>query len=274
MLHLRSEGSYPLRIDISITSPTLYLDSCVVSRLVSSSTPGRDLRDRLLTKNGTLFLSWAHFLELSGLGTSPAYQQIKEYLGSFGASFLILDADSGAVIRREREWQPGLQNPAIDEDFMKQVGLSWDGLSPFNVTVLLQAFQEDPAILKRVRGFHKQHKDGLADIFREARRKCRTDPETRQTLGNASYMHIPGSPPTEYVRNQLMRECIITNDAFNESDGIDFEHTIVSVACSDIVVLDKKWARRCRAIDLPTGTAEVYDVTELAEVVDRISNWS
>jgi hypothetical protein len=43
-----------------------------------------------------------------------------------------------------------------------------------------------------------------------------------------------------------------------------------STAYADFVVLDKKWARRLRYINLPPETAKIYSITEVANFLNDL----
>src|SRR5437868_6438480 len=93
----------------ALESPTLYPDYCVIADIAGTSI-GERVRERICQR-GTLYLSWAHFIELFSLGLGPTFDRISTYLRSFGAHFIVIDADANAVIQREREWTPQCQNP-------------------------------------------------------------------------------------------------------------------------------------------------------------------
>src|SRR5262249_43085560 len=107
----------------ALISPTVYLDYGVISDLAGTAS-GERLRERLC-KSGTLYLSWAHFIELFSLGLGPPFDKVSAYLKSFGAHFIVVDADSHAVIKRERAWAPPRQNPAIDGGWLALMAAKW-----------------------------------------------------------------------------------------------------------------------------------------------------
>jgi len=85
----------------------VYLDYGVIGNLARNPGLGQEVRESLLEKGGTLYLSWAHLVELFGLGVGPTYNAIRSYLASFGPNFVLIDSDARAVINREAHWQPG-----------------------------------------------------------------------------------------------------------------------------------------------------------------------
>src|SRR5262249_57025415 len=86
----------------ALTSPTVYLDYGVIADL-SGTASGERFRERIC-EGGTLYLSWAHFIELFSLGLGPTFDKLSTYLKSFEAHFILIDADANAVIKRESDW--------------------------------------------------------------------------------------------------------------------------------------------------------------------------
>src|SRR5438128_165545 len=75
------------------------------------------------------------------------------------------------------------------------------------------------------------------------------------------------------IQLELLRETVRTHETFNESDALDFSHAVIGIAYCDYAVLDKKWARRCRKVDLPRAAATVYDGTEIDRLLAACENW-
>src|SRR5947208_2812253 len=82
MLTLTRNPDGGVTITPRLTSPTVYLDYGVIGTLAETAT-GERLRDRICNR-GTLYLSWAHFIELFSLGLGPTFDRISTYLRSFG----------------------------------------------------------------------------------------------------------------------------------------------------------------------------------------------
>jgi hypothetical protein len=129
----------------------VYLDYCVIVKLAGNPTRGQEvLEAAVFEKGGMVYLSWAHLVELFGLGIGPTYERIRAYLASFGRSFALIDSDAQAVIVREARWKIGWQNPVIDEDFLCVLGANWDGRSDLNATTLLDVMTRDRSLLPRL----------------------------------------------------------------------------------------------------------------------------
>jgi hypothetical protein len=272
VLKIGTSESSPLILTPELTSPGLYLDYCVIGDLARNPALGGRLRDCLLEKEGTLYLSWAHLVELFGLGVGPTYNSIRSYLASFGGNFVLIESDAPKVIDREANWKPGKQNPVLDEDFLRCLASNWDGMSELDMSILLDIARKDKSLFAQYRTRHRRHKDNLKQTFDDARNRYRTDREVRRRINNAVYSYVPGTPPTEYIYNQMTRECIITHEQFNPSDSLDFEHCVVSLAYCDYVVLDKKWARRCGKIIIPPTAATVFSSIEVEALLSRIES--
>ena len=271
MLKLRTTETAQIFVDMYLTSPIVYLDNCVITRLANNDiAKGNRFRELLLEKQGTLYLSWINLLEFFGLGAGPTYRSISEYLNTFKTNFAIMDNDAKQVIEREKSFRRDNQNPAVDTALVKELINRWDGLSEISLGILLDDLN-DPSVGAKWKSLHANHKKTLQSIFSGARDRYRKNPANKKVLDEKKYTHIPGTPPTKYIYDILLRECTITNDEFNESDGPDFEHAVVGSAYSDIIVLDKKWTRRLRKLDLPRKSAKVFDVTEIDKCLEYIN---
>lgn len=273
MIHIRTTDGAPLELVVQPTPPIVYLDYCVVADLAVDQVVGPAFRDAIVAKEGTLLLSWAHLLEVMGLGVGPTFDAMDAYLSSFGRCFALLEADARTVIDRERGAQRTMTYAAADIEFTKLLGAHWDGLSDINVGIIFKGLRDDPSSYAAQKQMHKSHKVNTKRMFDEARRAYRTDPQARRNLDSKSYVYVPPNPPTDYLLNELTRECIRTNDQFNETDALDFQHAVVGSAYSDIIVLDKKWTRRVRALTQLHRVVKVYDTTEVSQMVQAVSSW-
>jgi hypothetical protein len=197
---------------------------------------------------------------------------MRTYLATFGRSFVIIDNHAQAVIEREAARTPEKQNPAIDEEFLRVLLKSWNGLTELNVGLLLDV-GDDPAFFTRLKTLHQQHKDTLKKSFDEARDRYRTDRAGKRRLDNEIYSYVKGTSATDYLYKQIARECVTTHEQFNPSDSLDFEHCVVSLAYCDFVVLDKKWVRRCEKINMPPTAAKVFSTIQVDRLVSEIKSW-
>jgi hypothetical protein len=261
MLRFRTTESEPLQIQVELTQPAVYLDYSVIGDLATEKlSVGERLCELLLTTGGTLYLSWAHLVELFGLGGGPTFDRIVIYLKSFGPKFVITDADSDAVIQREQQWIPGRQNPSLDEDFIRIIGRNWDGRTEMSVEILVDAMANEDGLFQGIKALQAKHRTDLKALFDEKRAHYKSDRHLKSKL---DAVNVPPGFVTNKVRLELARESVRTNEQFTLSDGLDFEHAVVSVSYCTHVVLDKKWARRCRSIDLPKESATVFDSTQI-----------
>lgn len=269
MLKISTSDYAPLILTPEVTSPLVYLDTCVISDLAVKKTTGEQFRRCLLEKGGTLYLSWAHLVELFGLGVGPTYELVQSYLASFGTSFVVMDNNAQSVIDREKNMVLGKQNPAFDEDILKYLAVNWP-MRELSMGMFLEAVAGQPSLIADLQAKQRRLKDNLKAKFDEARARYRTDRESRRHLNNVKYVYSPMNP-TEYVYQQVVRECVITHEHFVPSDALDFLHCVVPLVYCDYVVLDKKWARRCRKIDIPRSGAVVFSSIEIDDVMREIN---
>ena len=81
MLTFRTTETNALQIDVALTSLAVYLDYCVIADFATEKTEQGELfRELLLEAGGTLYLSWAHLIEIFGLGLGPTEQKYLQIL--------------------------------------------------------------------------------------------------------------------------------------------------------------------------------------------------
>jgi hypothetical protein len=259
-------------IDITLPSPCVYVDYAGLAILAKDSQLGDRFKRALIGTGGTLLLSWAHLLELYGLGVGPTYLALKEYLKGFDNHFSLIECDANSVISREKVWRLGDQNPAMDVEFIKCLVANQDQNGSLTFAVILGVIDSDPTALQRFKSMHREHRSNLQEELEKARQSYRSDVTYKATLDARKYTHILGDPPTEYMCNHLLRETIRTHEPLQKSDGIDFEHAVVSLAYSHHVVLDKKWAYRTTRYPPPMPAARVWRVGDLQALTEHLES--
>src|SRR2546422_178326 len=271
MLTFTTSETHPLEIQVKLRRPALYLDSCVISDLAGTQ-KGERLR-KLICGTGTLYISWAHLVEVFRIGQGPTFERISAYLKAFGPHFIIIDSDTNAVARREREWKWGRQNPAIDEEFLRRLPGYWDGKTEMSLGILLDGMGKEDGVFEGIKQLHSRYKFNLKRLFDEQRRRYGTDKQRKRILNRADYSAMSAHLLATRIQLELLRETVRTHETFNESDALDFSHAVIGIAYCDYAVLDKKWARRCRKVDLPRAAATVYDGTEIDRLLAACENW-
>lgn len=263
----------PIQIDVGLTPPAVYLDYCVIADLATEPNDlGRQFREALDEANGTLYLSWAHVIELFSLGHGPTFERIAQYLDAFGPRFVLIDSDPNTVIEREKKWRLGQQNPAIDEDFLRLLVANWDGRTALSFEIFVNTVRKESEFFTKIKKLHSDNKIKLKELFDHERNRYRNDRNAKKMLDEVLYSRIPPGAITYQIQMELMRESVRTNEVFNPSDGLDFFHTVVALSYCTYIVLDKKWARRCRKITLPEGAAMVFDGTEMETVIKAVKS--
>jgi hypothetical protein len=250
--------------------PRVYLDYGAIGKLAASSELGERFKRTLLNSGGTLCLSSASLLELYGLGLGPTHEKIKSFLASFGRSFLLFDCDSGEVIKREAIWVPGEQNSSLDVKLLTAVVANWDGITELSFAVLLNTIDQDATVVEQFKDLHRRHRDDLYKLFAKARKEYQSNSEVKNRLDKAIYQREEGTPPTEYFANQLRRQTIVTHEPLTQSDGIDFEHAVVSLGYAEHVVLDKKWVARVKRFPPLSHAAKVWKIGELSRLIAEL----
>ena len=188
----RSDGG--LEITPSLTSPCIYVDYAGIADLATDQDLGPRFRDALMQAGGTLYISWAHLLELFGLGIGPLHTRIRQYLDGFGPNFVMIDCNAQNVIARERAYQAGMQNPAIDVRFMKVMVSNWDATRPLSPASLLDFITESPQLAQDFKRMHQRHRDGLHEILKQARKTYSEDRDVQRRIRNAQHHHVVEPP--------------------------------------------------------------------------------
>ncbi len=277
MLQVKTKSDGSLLITPEITLPAVYLDYCVIVECANDEERGAQVRDVLVRKAGTLYLSWVHLEELFGLGTGPTFARVRDYLGSYGSRFVLIEGTPQVVIDREARWRPGAQHAALDEEILKELVKAGEGRTDMDLTTLLDMMAREKELLPKYKELHKTQKERIKGLFDTARRDFREVESAREKLEAAVYTPVPGRPATKYLYDELTRTCIVTNDVFKPPDGLDLFQTVVSVAYCDFVVLDQKWTRRCRelpSLPKPPGAAQVFSIVELDQFVTALEAWT
>jgi hypothetical protein len=265
------------QIQITLRRPLVYLDTCIISDIAGTPV-GTQIRESLVDA-GTLYISWAHIVEFFGLGDGPTFQRIQEYLRGFGAHFLLIDSDANAVAKREREWMPGRQNPAIDEEFLRVAATYCHGDGSMSLGKMFDTMADQADIFKGIKRIHEDYKNNVTAMFDQQRRRYKTDRRMKAQLDGLDYGRVvKPNDLSRLILLELTRETVRTHEKFKLTDALDFSHAVVSAAYCDFTVLDKKWARRCRGralSKLPRGAAaSVYDGTEIERFLTSLQNFS
>ncbi len=272
MLSFSSTAPAPLQIQITLPSPRVYLDHSVLAILARNTDQPCRFREVLERTNGTLMLSWAHVIELFALGNGPTFERVRCYLRSFGGRFALIDADPNAVIEREQSWVPDRQNPGLDEGFIRLIGDRWDGRTEMSMDILLSMIAIEDGFFEAIKVAHQSQKVNLKNSFDQQRERYENDKVFRKFLDSAIYPYAAPNFMTSKVQLELMRESVRTNETFNFSDGLDFLHAVASISYCTHVVFDKKWARRCRKVQLPKKAAAIFDGTQMHDLLEALSS--
>lgn len=126
-------------------------------------------------------------------------------------------------------------------------------MTDLNFSTLIDVMQINASHLELYQTRHRTHKTKIKQCFDNCRHQYKTNPRYRQKVDRATFSYVKDIPPTSYLYKQIIRECIITNEDFTETDGLDFEHCVVSVAYCDYVVLNKNGQDDLRKSAFPLG---------------------
>jgi hypothetical protein len=115
------------------------------------------------------------------MAPGPTFENIKDYLASFGSRWALLDVDPASVIEKEERWILGDPNPAEDTDLIKAVLGNWDGLSYLTLATLFNGIAGNSRLASEYKTLHKSHKEKVNRAFQRARREYRFSKKNRHS---------------------------------------------------------------------------------------------
>lgn len=225
-----------------ITTPSVYLDHCVIADFTENEKWGDALRKIIQDKDGTLCISALHLIEMSGICPGHTYSRIKDYLASFGRRFAILEYDPNTVSTNERGPLQDRPKASLDFDLARQLVQKWNGLSQITAAILFDILEQNPPLCHALREAHADHKKRLHEDWG----KLRSDTQVKKRILDSRCPSPAEAGTIEYLYCEVRKICIREN--MNPSDTVDFFHSVVSPCYTDFVVLDKRWAARMRRI--------------------------
>ncbi|MDE0504741.1 MAG: hypothetical protein OXM00_10110 [Paracoccaceae bacterium] len=247
--------------------PLIYLDHWAL-RCLSSNGSFREKFIEFFKKYGTFLFSWTNVLEVAeNSGTS--LDAIQSFLTEIGEQWFPIEWNAFEVIRREKEFTLGNNNPCLASGFLEAYypHISDGPLSLSTVCDLTQDSEIKPACC--------QHLEYVKAETRKTLIYWRS--EDPKSVDIPKYFD-PDSP-TIYVVERL--RYLIQKESFKieANDALDFLHAVVPIAYGDFVLLDKHWADLARKLKLPSDRVKVYSpkhVEKFLENLERVerSGWT
>jgi hypothetical protein len=232
----------------SSSPPTVYLDLWALMDIGKDEASRHRLARVLISRGGTLMLSWVHMLEFVKASASA----VEQLLVDLELHYAFLNAEPGAVIAEEdrllvlppSEWTHG---PHMDFEVLKEFVAHSRSAVAFEPREFLGQLQS-PTFAPLLQGF-RGALTALDETLQKQRARFRDDPSFARQVRS-----IPTGPrlqtPTRYVLDEACRGLIRdTRFEMKLNDWADFCHMVVAVSYCDYVVLDKGWAARARQVE-------------------------
>ncbi len=270
MLSIRENKHEKRTLDVQLGQPYLYLDHHVISHFSNTSkyvSDGEEIRDLLLRIGGTLVFSWAHLFELFRLDNSAAYYKCRNYLKSYGSNFLMIDSDPLAVIKKEKQWKPGKEHPALHEELLKILPNDWDGESQISISIIMDHFTSNPFFESKKRRYQSQKKQYTKKLISDTKERNLASSELKEEAH-----HTPNSTPTEDIFDKVIDMCVKKGGKLNPDDAFDLWHLVVPTSYCEYVVIDKEWSEMTTNIDISNGHT-LYRMIQLDELKTALKEW-
>ena len=247
-------------VDAVPRPPLIYLDHWAL-RHISDDSSSRERVREVFKKKGTLLFSWANVLEVTA-NSGASLKAIQSFLNEIGEHWFPVEFNPFEVIRREKSFTPGDNNPCFASGFLKAYypHISDGSLSLSTVCDLTQDSEINSAC--------RQHLENVKEETKRTLTCWRSE-----ILKNNGAPHFDPNCPTIYVVEGFRR--LLQKETFNidENDAIDFLHATVPIAYGDFVLLDKHWADLARKLKLPPNRVKVYPPRHIEEFLENLERF-
>ena len=195
---------------------------------------------------GTLQISAANVLEFAKIEFEVVATAAEELLEACLPRIFLLESDPGRVIANEDSLMAGNSvtlAPHADPELIGLLPVLASGsIKPITLRGLFAAVVSESALQASFSGL------GVSFLDEIARQRGASQPkgDLKQPIGTTT----DGPSPQRLTRlllTEVLRSPILNQQMnLSENDGIDYLHTVVPTAYSDIVLLDRRWATLSR----------------------------
>lgn len=276
MIALIREPSGRLRFDHYSPSPLVYLDHGPFMEVAGRHAD--EFVSALTRRNGTLALSWLHFLERGNVDEKTTAPIDALVLRLWPNHLVFVEVIPEAVIIEEDKLLAGgpLIAPHLDG---RLIDALWQTRAPgpleeMTPAGLLAAYRNP-----QIRDYQKKRWAEACTVIGGAIRGAAQLYKSNPALKRKFRAPLSGKPiplPTRYIYEEGVHY-IIKNGHSTPNHVADFFHTVVAVSCCDYVVLDSNWREAARQIQdkvrasgLLTHEARVFSVKEIPKFLHRL----
>ena len=250
-------------LELQTRQPTVYLDNWAMARALARDDSRRTRFLDAFKTRGTLFFSWANVLEL-GDSIFSRSAPIRILFDGIGEHWFPIEWNPFACIRKEIAHVSGANSPALSESFLRAYYPQIHG-RVLTLSAVLDLLRQDNGA--KAHAGQDQIKVTVRRFIDEVKQGHSKDPNWLEE----KYPALPFDPqrPAVFVLGELVRALASEHGfTFTPNDGMDLFHATVPVAYSDLVLLDKSWTQRVRAIAMPGRQLYAFSEPELDQFLD------
>lgn len=225
-----------------LDSPAVYLDHWALRRFSEGPVEGEQLKKAILSRNGTLVISWANVVEFAAMSKdTKAGRAAETFIDAHWPNLYFLRSEPFEVVRREDERgrpQAGT-DAASDGELLDAVAYN-----SIRMGLLMPEFTGVLATVIEAKAELHPNAESLKSSVREAvlhrLKRIRADPGERSKMESAPTQ--PWRPrATLAAAELLLRELFRISDVMEPNDSMDLLHAAVPLAYCDYVLLDGRW---------------------------------
>jgi hypothetical protein len=266
ILHLDADGNG--EFELIAEAPLIYLDHWAL-RLFASE-PGRRAHFlEAFRTRGTLMISVMNADEIARTTLDETAGELRSLMDGIGPHWLPMTVDPMRIIDAEMGNTTG-NNPCASEAFLlapKFAGRLLEGeISLVHVVDVTRGddgridVEATNALTAKLRGHIGDWRTAYRENTAELDRK---------------FPKLPFDPvrPMRSIYNGLVRLSITGGFIFNDNHARDLFHTVTSIRCSDLVLLDGHWAEQVRKLRLPNDFVKVYTKADVDAFLADFEAW-
>ena len=257
-----------LRVEQWTLPPAVYLDHWALRDISEDTSLRARFTRALLSKQGTLMLSWLNLVEFTKVTDISQGRAAEEFLEKLLPNVFFFEVNPFTVIESEDRLLAGAEPfpPHADTAFLRAfIALKPRSPRPFTAKNLFTIAQES--------GLSARF-EALADTVVERAEALRSVFLADRAF-EARVKRLPAGPAiqhgTRYVLRELVRPMLLDQAAkVTRNHAIDLIHSVVPVAYCEMVLLDKHWQVQVERMRVRFVDADMS--FPVAQVFSRRSN--
>jgi hypothetical protein len=270
MIVMEQRGEH-LEALVWVEAPSVYMDMWALDLFSKDPALKKRFLD-LFKDRGTLLISVMLAMEI-GSHTGAERPELRGFLDAIGPHWAPMTIDPFAVIKAQESpgSTPGCVSTALINDAKFSKRLRSGNLSLGSVVDLTRG--QDGVLLKAETD---QGTKVMVDGVAHHREEYGKDPgylDRRWRL-----LPYEADKYMRPIYNAFQRLCVTDGFSFSDSHARDLFHSVASVGCAHITLLDSHWAEQARKvlrmIGAPATFVKIYPKGEVEQFLDDFANYS